>query len=227
MIEDDTYKFTDISQRKYSYHSITSSTTPQIVLEFHSSNLKILSHRSVEMAKYFEKLGINSLSISSFFTRYVFPVISEMPRTKILESMRYCKSKFRELCSGEEDFEQSIMNLKWIQCEDGTFRSAHELFDPNVPLFFSFFEKKSSFPPTWMPRDMFDFLKTLGMRTSLSMYNDSLYTQHSNHTGTTMDEQALLDCVHTLPASEEIRESVNISCTWCSSAKRDRFHYSL
>ena len=174
VIEDDTYKFTDISQRKYSYHSITSSTTPQIVLEFHSSNLKILSYRSVEIANTtLKKLGINSLSISSFFTRYVFPVISEMPpRTKILELMRYCKSKFRELCSGEEDFEQSIMNLKWIQCEDVTFRSAHELFDPNVPLFFSFFEKKSSFPPTWMPRDMFDFLKTLGMRTFLSMYTD-------------------------------------------------------
>ena len=143
MIEDDTYKFIDISQRKYSYHSITSSTTPQIVLEFHSSNLKILSHRSVEIANTtLKKLGINSLSISSFFTRYVFPVISEMPRTKILESMRYCKSKFRELCSREEDFEQSIMNLKWIQCEDGTFRPLMNYLS-KCPFIFSFSRKSS------------------------------------------------------------------------------------
>ena len=117
-----------------------------------------------------------------------------MPRTKILESMRYCKSKFRELCSGEEDFEQSIMNLKWIQCEDGTFAPLMNYLIQTC-LYFSVFREKSSFPPTWMPRDMFDFLKTLGMRTFFQCTMSTL-PQHSNHTGTTMDEQALLDCAY-------------------------------
>lgn len=165
----DVARYVNISSKKYQYHSLPYNTAPQTMKRFltfqSSSNLKILHGTMLEIApKLLVKLQVTVLKFGNFMTEFIFPVIGDMPRRHILDCVRFVEEQFQELCSSDTHFEENVFKLKWVECDDGVFRAAKDLFDPTVSLFLNYFDRKSRFPPIWMPRDMFDFLRTLGMR---------------------------------------------------------------
>ena len=134
-----------------------------------------------------------------------------MSRRNILECVECVQLQYRDLCSSNKDFENVILRLRWIECEDGVWRSARELFDPTVSLFSSYFEK-SLFPPSWIPRHLLDFLRnSLELRTNMDavriLYLFSLIFLFTNHTHS---HTCRMLCCNVLTKLQELETRVDV-----------------
>jgi hypothetical protein len=198
------------------YCTLPITTTPQardLFLKFQTStNLGILHANMLDVApKLIKRLHITSLSMANYFIQFIFPNVQNMSRRNILECVECVQLQYRDLCSSNKDFENVILRLRWIECEDGVWRSARELFDPTVSLFSSYFEK-SLFPPSWIPRHLLDFLRnSLELRTNMDavriLYLFSLIFLFTNHTHS---HTCRMLCCNVLTKLQELETRVDV-----------------